>query len=303
MMKHHHVTPVPPSRVVVLGASGFVGKNLVSHLTGLSIATVALSSAEIDLCQPESVTALQRVVGEDDALVIVSAITPDKGKDIHTLMKNLKMGEHVSDFLEQAACSHVVYISSDAVYEDNANPVRETSCCNSSSFHGLMHLARERMLVYALGKSGVPLLCLRPCALYGADDTHNSYGPNRFLRTARLERKITLFGNGEEKRDHVYIRDFGRLVGLCLMHRSEGILNVATGRSISFFDLAQMVNGLCENEVQIECLPRGMPITYRHFDTALTLKAFPSFQYTSLRTGLSETLEAMLNKPEAEIRS
>lgn len=303
MIEHHLMTPVPSSRVVVVGASGFVGKNLVGHLTDLGIATVPLSSAEIDLCEPESVAALHQIVGKDDALVIVSAITPDKGKDIRTLMKNLKMGEHVSTFLEQSVCSHVVYLSSDAVYEDGANPVRETSCCSPSSFHGLMHLARERMLAHALGKSEVPLLCLRPCALYGVDDTHNSYGPNRFLRTARLERKITLFGNGEEKRDHLYIDDFARLIGLCLMQRSEGILNVATGRSISFFDLAQMVNGLCENEVQIECLPRGMPITHRHFDIALTLKAFPSFQYTPLRTGLSETLEAMLDKPEAEIRS
>jgi len=297
VIEHHLVAPESPSRVVVLGASGFVGKNLVSHLADLGIATVPLSSTEIDLCTPESVTALQRVIREDDALVLVSAITPDKGKDIRTLMKNLKMGEHVSTFLEQSACSHVVYISSDAVYEDGANPVRETSCCSPASFHGLMHLARERMLAYALGKSGVPYIFLRPCALYGADDTHNSYGPNRFLRTARKEGIITLFGNGEEKRDHVYIKDFSRLIGLCLMHRSEGILNVATGRSISFFDLAQMVNGLCENEVQIECLPRGMPITHRHFDIALTLRAFPSFQYTPLQTGLSETLEAMLNKP------
>ena len=293
MIKHHHATPVAPSRVVVLGASGFVGRNLVSHLTGLGIAMVALSSAEIDLCKPESVTALQRVVREDAALVIVSAITPDKGKDIRTLMKNLKMGEHVSTFLEQTVCSHVVYISSDAVYEDGANPVRETSCCNPSSFHGLMHLARERMLTYALGKSGVPYIFLRPCALYGADDTHNSYGPNRFLRTARKECIITLFGNGEEKRDHVYIKDFSRLIGLCLMHRSEGTLNVATGISVSFFDLAQMIDGLCENEVQIECLPRRVPITHRHFDIALTLKAFPSFQHTSLQTGLAETLRKL----------
>ena len=277
--------------MVVLGASGFVGRGLVQHLTETDVATLPLSSADIDLCQPESVTALEKAVRQDDALVIVSAITPDKGRDIHTLMRNLTMGENVSAFLEKSACSHVIYISSDAVYEDGANPVQESSCCNPASFHGLMHLARERMLAYALRDSKAPVLLLRPSLLYGAGDTHNGYGPNRFLRTATSEGKITLFGNGEEKRDHVYIKDLSRLIGLCLAHRCEGVLNVATGGSTSFFDTAQSIVELCQNKVEIECLPRQVAITHRHFDIAATLKAFPSFQYTPLKEGLSEAFK------------
>ena len=287
MIKHHHFTPVPPTRVVVLGASGFVGRNLVHHLKGSSIPNLPISSSDIDLCQPESVAALDKMVHSNDALVIVSAITPDRGRDIHTLMRNLTMGENVSNFLEKSECSHVVYISSDAVYEDDANPVEETSCCNPSSFHGLMHLARERMLAYALRDSTAPMLVLRPSLLYGANDTHNGYGPNRFMSTARSQQKITLFGNGEEKRDHVYVNDLSRLIGLCLTHRTEGVLNVATGDSVSFFDMAQAVAELSNDRVEVECLPRQMPITHRHFDTAAMLKAFPAFKYTSLQNGLS----------------
>jgi nucleoside-diphosphate-sugar epimerase len=293
MIQHNHVTPVPPSRVVVLGASGFVGKDLISHLATLGIATAPLSSADIDLCMPESITRLHRVLREDDALVIVSAITPDKGRDIRTLMQNLTMGEHVSTFLQDATCSHVVYISSDAVYKDGVNPIREVSCCEPSSFHGLMHLARERMLSHTLQSRGIPLMILRPSLLYGPHDTHNGYGPNRFLRTTQEERKITLFGNGEEKRDHVYVKDFSRLTGLCLTHRSRGVLNVATGASMSFFDVAQHIATLHTEKVQIECLPRAVPITHRHFDTVATLKAFPSFRYLPVSTGLTETYKAL----------
>ena len=287
-----------PSRVVVLGASGFVGRGLVQHLTETGVATLPVSSEDIDLCQPESVTALEKTVRQDDALVIVSAITPDKGRDIPTLMRNLTMGENVSAFLEKSASSHVVYISSDAVYEDNANPVNESSCISPSSFHGLMHLGREQMLAYALRDSAVPMLILRPSLLYGAGDTHNGYGPNRFMRTATSEGKITLFGNGEEKRDHVYIKDLSRLIGLSLTHRSEGVLNVATGNSTSFFDVAQTVAELCQDRVEIECLPRQVPVTHRHFDIAATLKAFPPFKYTSLQNGISEAHQGIGDKPD-----
>lgn len=290
--------PAPPARVVVLGGTGFVGQALVRHLAWLGISTVSLSTAEVDLTDPKSVSALHEAADDGDAVVFVSAITPDRGRDIRTLMKNLTMAEHVSAFLAQSACAQVVYVGSDAVYEDDATPVRETSCTSPSSFHGLMHLGRERMLAHVVRDSAMPLLVLRPSLLYGPDDTHNGYGPNRFLRTARQEGKITLFGNGEEKRDHVHVEDLVRLVGLGLLHRTEGTFNVATGESHSFFQVAQIIADNLDRKVDIECLPRQAPITHRHFDISRTRKAFPTFGYTRLETGLTEIIERDVGQPD-----
>jgi nucleoside-diphosphate-sugar epimerase len=289
-IRHNYSQPVNPRRVVVLGSSGFVGGDLVAHLQALQIPNLGLSSRDLNLLADDSAARLGRLVRSDDALVLVSALTPDRGKDVATLMRNLKMGEHVSTFLEKTRIAHFVYIGSDAVYPDNANPVRETTPCHPGSFHGLMHLAREMMLTLAAAKTRTPCLFLRPCAIYGAADTHNSYGPNRFLHSARKEAKITLFGQGEEKRDHLYVRDLTRLIILGLQHQSEGILNAATGTSISFWDLAQRVTQRCHHPVRVECLPRGSPITHRHFDISATVQAFPSFRFTDLADGLAESI-------------
>jgi len=290
VIKHLELESTAPARVCVLGATGFVGQDLVRNLKASEVQVLPLSSADLDLTKPQSVERLQRTVGEKDSLVIVSAITPDKGKDVTTLMRNLVMGQHLSAFLEETRCAHVVYISSDAVYADDANPVREESCCDPSTFHGLMHLARERMFAAATRKAGTPLVILRPTAIYGATDTHNSYGPNRFLHTALKEQQIKLFGQGEEKRDHLYVRDLSRLTSLCLERRSEGVLNVATGHSISFFDLAERIARLCENGVEIEGSPRANPVTHRHFDIGAIYKAFPTLVLTALEEGLAESL-------------
>ena len=275
----------------MLGASGFVGKDLVGQLKADGIDTLALSSRDVDLTQKESKDTLVRIVKPEDALVFVSALTPDRGRDVATFMRNLMMGENVAGFLEVSPCSQVIYISSDAVYEDDANPVRETSCCAPSGFHGLMHLVRERMLAHALGSSETPFLILRPSLLYGSGDTHNGYGPNRFLRSAREEAKISLFGNGEEKRDHVYVKDLSRLIGQCLDHQSCGVLNVATGDSVPFMEVAQAVAQLSDGDVEIETRPRATPITHRHFDIAQAIKGLPSFRFVSLETGLRESFE------------
>jgi nucleoside-diphosphate-sugar epimerase len=209
---------------------------------------------------------------------------------VATFVRNVTMGLHMAAFLEQAPCDHAVYIGSDAIYHDAANPVRETSCASPTGYHGLMHLVREHMLGEAARRSGCPLVTLRPSLLYGARDTHNGYGPNRFLRTALQQGKIVLFGEGEERRDHVNIGDFSRLIELCLLHRSTGAVNVATGEAVSFGDVARLVARVIGRPVAIEGSPRANPITHRHFDITALLKAFPGFSFTPLEVGLTQAL-------------
>ena len=143
--------------------------------------------------------------------------------------------------------------------------------------------ARERMLESSVQ---APVAILRPSLIYGASDPHNGYGPNRFRRTADQDGKITLFGQGEEQRDHVFIDDVAEIVGRVLSHRSRGVLNLVTGRSVSFGEVAAQIAREDEGRVEIENRPRSGPITHRHFDPAALLKAFPTFRPTPIEEGL-----------------
>lgn len=289
MIKHHHSQPQPPGRVVVLGARGFLGAALVRRLNNV----VPLDLADVNLLESSSVEKLRGIVRDGDALVFAAALTPDKGKDTRTTMKNLAMGEHVAAVVEAVKFAHIIYISSDAVYEDDANPIREDSCASPTTLYGLMHLMRERMILVAGQKSATPILVLRLSAMYGAGDTHNSYGPNRFLRTALKDRQIALFGQGEEQRDHLHVQDCARLIDLCLQHRTVGTLNAATGKAVSFMDVARMVAGIVGGDVQIQGQPRSGLVTHRHFDITELVKAFPSFAFTPLPIGLEEAAGQM----------
>ena len=280
-------------KVVILGGSGFIGRNLAKHLAATGIEARPVSSDEVNLCEAKALDALAGLVKKEDTLVMASAVTPDKGRESRIQMKNFIMGQTLCDFLEKSPCSHVVYLSSDAVYDDGLSLVNESSPSSPSSFYGITHLGRERMLTDTMKKTGTPLLILRPSILYGSDDTHNSYGPNRFFRTAVASQKITLFGNGEEKRDHVFIKDVCRLVARCLEHRSRGILNVATGHSVSFGDVAAKIQKLFGGKLHIEPTPRANPVTHRHFDITRLLEAFPDFRFTPLETGLAETFKGL----------
>jgi UDP-glucose 4-epimerase len=179
-----------------------------------------------------------------------------------------------------AGAAHVVNISSDAVYGDFPEPITESSWAAPTTLHGVMHLARE--LVFG-AEVKAPLAILRPSLLYGAADPHNGYGPNRFRRLAAEGKEIVLFGEGEERRDHVWIGDVAELVARVLYRRSSGVLNVATGAVHSFRDIALKFTS------NVKGSPRSGPMPhngYRPFDPAATRAAFPDFRYTPLDEGL-----------------
>jgi nucleoside-diphosphate-sugar epimerase len=296
MIRHARGAGTPLPRVVVLGASGFIGSHLVEHLAEAGASVVAVSSSKVDLAHPSAVEALHAVVAEDDAVVFASCITRERGEDAAIFMRNLAMAEHVGAFLERGRCAHVVYLGSDSVYAESAGPIREDSPCDPAGLYGLAHLVRERLLRHAAERADVPLLVLRLCAVYGVGDTHNSYGPNRFLRTAAGAREIVLFGEGEEHRDHLYVDDVCRLVAVALARRTTGLVNVATGVARSFAEVAQMVRRVAGRPVEVRSAARQVAVTHRRFDVAALQTAFPEVWLTPLDKGL-----AMMGGPDGAL--
>lgn len=280
-----HCSPVPraPERVVLFGAYGFIGKAIQARLQEKGIATLGISSREVDLTLPASVAQLSGMLKPTDAVVMLSALTPDKGRDIATLMKNFAMMQHLCAALEQTGCAHLVYFSSDAVYDNAVARVTEAVPASPQDLYGTMHRTREIMA----GGLKAPLLVLRPTLVYGTEDTHNAYGPNRFRRMAQKDGKITLFGGGEELRDHVHVDDVAALTVRCLQQQSTGVLNMATGMSVSFRNVADIVAREFGKPVEIIETPRANPVTHRHYDVTGLIRAFPDFRFIPLQDGIA----------------
>lgn len=279
MLTHQAPTPAPPARVVLLGAHGFLASRLRFGLEAAGSPVHAIGSRDIDLAAPGAGDTLASTLREGDSIVFLSALTPDRGKGIDTLMANLRMAEAVCAALARVGPGHLVYISSDAVYRETEAFIDEQGPTDSPSLYGTMHALRERMLIHALGATA-SLAVLRPTLVFGAGDTHNAYGPNRFMRAAALDRRIKLFGEGEEQRDHVFVNDVVRLIQAVLERRSTGVLNIVTGRSISFGDLARKVAAIV-GDVAVEGQQRAAgSILHRHYDAMALYRAFPNFRFT-----------------------
>jgi nucleoside-diphosphate-sugar epimerase len=286
MLRHHTSQPEKPSRVVVLGPSGVLGKALMKRLGADGVEALGLGSAAIDLSSPSAAAELRGVLRGDDSVVFLSALTPDKGRDIATFMKNLRMAEAVAAAVAAVPCRHLVYMSSDAVYPFGQGTVDESSPADPADLYGTMHKAREVMMASAVPAERLAILrCTLVCA---ADDTHNSYGPNRFRRQAAADGKITLGGEGRETRDHVFADDVAELVRLVLTHRSHGLLNAVSGRSHSFAEVARLVAAQFDPPAQLSFAGAGGPVTHRHYDITALHLAFPNFHFRPLDQTVAE---------------
>jgi UDP-glucose 4-epimerase len=286
MLSHHNRSPASPTRTVVLGSGGFIGGAIVRSLGAAGSGVVGLGRKELDLLADGAAARLAALLHADDALVIVSAKAPCKNPAM--MLENIRMIASVCEALAKRSVAHLVYVSSDAVYADGPLPLSEASPAAPTSLHGAMHLAREQMLIAAAGTA--PLAVVRPTLVYGAGDPHNGYGPNKFRRQANRGETIVLFGEGEERRDHVDVGDVAQIVHLILDNRSSGVLNAATGTVASFRAVAEKAVALSARQVAINGSPRHGPMPhngYRPFDPAATIKAFPGFRYTAIDDGLA----------------
>ena len=292
MIEHSSPETVRLARVVILGASGVIGRALMPFLVDRGVSILPVTSSELNLLDPDASGHLAGLLRQDDALVVLAGIPPRLGRDLAAMVQNVQMAVNVCAALSKQPVAHVIYLSSDAVYTRSVEEVSEDSPVAPTDSYSAMHLVREdlfRRLVPA------PVAVLRVTQICALHDTHDAYGPSRFIRMATKEQRIVLFGRGEETRDHIQVEDVVALIHACLMRRSQGVLNVATGRSINFADVAALVAAQLDPPPEIQYAPRQLPITHRTFDVSAMVRAFPEIGLTPLEAGLEKIVRHVVS--------
>lgn len=290
MLQHLNPSPSAPKRVVIMGVHGFVGSAVAARLAKDGVPVLALGRGDVDLLAPNAAADLAALLQPLDAFVAVSARAPVKNPDM--LVENVIMARAMAKALAGSKVAHVINVSSDAIYADSPGPLTETSVAAPGSLHGVMHLARE--LIFR-AEVKAPLAMVRPTLIHGAGDPHNGYGPNKFRRLAARGEDIVLFGEGEERRDHIWIDDVAELIVQVIYHRSSGELNLATGQVRSFREVAQAAVDMSGKRAPLKTSTRSGPMPhngYRPFDPSAVKVAFPSFRFTPFEDALRRAFDA-----------
>ena len=276
--------------IIILGSHGFVAKSLKNYLIQKNKKFLAIGKSNIDFLKENSFNKLKKILKHkrNFTLVIISSIAPAKNLDDY--LSNMKIIRNIIMGINLSNLKKIIYISSDAVYSDTKKKITENSSTDPTTMHGIMHLHREKLLKTFFYKK---LLILRPTLLYGKNDTHNSYGPNRFMRNLIKNETISLFGKGEEKRDHVFIDDLIKVIYMSSQIKVIGIMNIVSSKIISFYDLAIKIKKIKKNNIKVKFNKRDGPMHHlglRQFNNQKLKRIFKNFNFSNMNNNLKNYL-------------
>lgn len=268
-------------RLVVLGATGYVGGKVVSEAQALGWEVLGLSSKDIDLTSPDSAGMLSKLLRDGDTVVHAAAVVP--ARNAMDIVKNLLMAQSVVGAMVDHEIAQLIVVSSDAVYGSESGVITEASTCSPDSMHGIMSLAREMICREVRTPT---LTIVRPAPIYGLGDPHNSYGPNRFISQLIERGEITIFGGGVAVRDHVFIDDVAGVILRAVGAREAGTINIAAGQSISFAELAELVQQEGPDSSRVVVAGSESSPTFRSYDISNLVKLFPDFEPVRVAVGV-----------------
>ena len=134
------------------------------------------------------------------------------------------------------------------------------------------------------------LICLRPPLIYGLGDRGKTYGPSGFSAAALADQPITLWGDGTELREFIFIEDLCKIIGRLLASDFSGELNVVSGSRYCFADIISILKRKFP-ELEVNSRPRSREKANNAFNPSRIKSLLPpDFKFTSLEEGISKLL-------------
>lgn len=278
--------------VVVLGAGGFIGQNIVREFSGERVFCVrGFSSKDADLTDAKAAAHLYELIPRTAALVITSAVSGHGQDTLATLRGNILIAMNVAALISAQGVSHVVYLSTIDVYGNHeiCLPLSESSAIRPGSYYAISKYFSEIIILKACRDRSVPATILRLPGVYGPRDRSKRIVASS-IAAARENRKLTVTGDGSQRRDLVYVGDIARLVRRILINRVAGLFNVVTGESRSVNDILEIVETLSGRRLEVD-YDRDRKQFDLVFEKSAILKFMPDFTFTALLEGIRSTYE------------
>lgn len=279
--------------IVILGSTGFIGKSLCNYFFQNNIPYLGVSSKEIDLVNKSSTNKLLSLLEKDTILIFVASITREKGDNVENMMKNINMAQNVALAILTKPVKKIVFISSIDVYGNLLEKITEKAPLDPSSFYGISKLASEMILQKVSSTVNIPILILRLGGIFGTGQSSKKYGPNSFITEALKNHSLTIYGDGKELRDLVFINDLVAIMSQLSLNDHFGIINIASGKSVSFMQITDYLKKILPAKFKIIKKPRtGLKSDFLFDNKKLLSVLSKNFKFTDLETALKITVDS-----------
>lgn len=305
-------------RILVTGGAGFIGSHLVPALLGLGHEVVVLDDlstgkrenvpgdnrARLVIGSVADAEAVRKALTGCTAFVHLAAIASvQKSVEDPISTNHVNLRGSIRLFHEAAllGVTRGLYASSAAVYGDsNALPIRESTCGAPRSPYAADKLAGEHYLGHFHRAGLINATTFRFFNVFGPrQDPKSPYSGvvSIFMDKASAGEELTIFGDGSQTRDFIYVEDVvaALLAALAVNRVSEDmdIYNVARGEAVSLIDLVGAIEGLPAIHSPLRVVhapPRQGDIQHSRADTSRLRSDLAWSPRVSIHEGLSRLL-------------
>ena len=277
-------------KILITGGLGMIGSNLAIALVKLNGDVTLLNKSPGNLFNIQEIkNKIKLVIGDvTDKITVARHV---KGKDIifHLAAKVSQFPLNFKDVIDDIninRLSHLLMLESLRKYNDKAViifpgsrleygrprkiPVNETAGLEPISFYGIDKVAAENYYSVYNKTYGIKTVCFRITNPYGPRGQMKSGSfniVNWFIRKALNNEAITIYGNGEQLRDYIYIEDLvdGLLIITSKKKAIGEIFNIGSGKAFKFKDMARLIVQIA-GQGSIEY--RDYPATYKILETS-----------------------------------
>ncbi len=225
-------------KVLVTGASGFIGREIVSELSKLSnIEVIKVAGKKsvgedfykINIADRADVKSLEKI-GKTDMLIHTAGLAHQFGKTTQEdfFAVNAEGTENIGELAVKLEVKHFILISSVSVYGNPQNVKRgidENFECKPQGFYAESKFESEMFARKICEENKIPLTILRPVTVIGEGDVGNV---SRLIETIDKKRFIWI-GKGENSKSLIYKKDLAKacLAVLCKKKLETEIFNVS----------------------------------------------------------------------------
>jgi len=243
--------------VLVTGGAGFIGSNLVGELLA--------SGEDVIVLDNFATGSRENLVGLSRKLEVRRGQLPRPAKPrfeprrhipswSSVLLADVQEGPDAGGRGDQRddrrpgagkkTGSRVVYASTSSLYSGQTPPHREDMEVLVTDYYTEARFAMERMAELYRKLFGVRAVGMRFFSVYGPREGAKRQYANivtQFLWEMMAGRAPVIYGDGSQTRDFVYVTDIVRALRLAMGSDYVGALNVGTGKSYSFNDVAEIL--------------------------------------------------------------
>jgi len=261
-------------KVLITGGAGFIGSHLVEHFQGKAEVRVLdnlrsgyrknldgfkVEFIEGDILDRNAVREAVKGVDYIFHLAAMISVPESMFKPIECVDINVKGLLIVLEEAADAGVRKLCFSTSAAIYGDNPLvPKREEMLPEPKSPYAITKLDGEYYCNMFTKEGRLQTACMRYFNVFGPrQDPKSAYAAAVPIFTAKAvaNEKITIFGDGDQTRDFIYVKDIVAANVFMAENDFTGVYNVAYGKKITINDLVEKIKKITNSSSEVAHLP------------------------------------------------